>query len=258
MLERACRDAAAISGPASSLEMAVNLSAFELTQPDVIKNVQDALRFSGLDPARLLIEVTESALMEDEEAAALALDEFARLGVRVAIDDFGTGYSSLLYLRRYPIRAIKLDRAFVSGIGSSADDEAICKSVVSLAKAVCAISIAEGVETAEQYAALRSYGCRLAQGYLWSPAVCLDDLAEAITRCEQVPVPAPTYRQRKAGPTIGVATTERIQSLYADGASLHTIANVLNQDEVPCPTGRRWSSSSVALLYSNAGAAAPS
>ena len=120
--------------------------------------------------------------MEDAEAAARALDALSRLGVRIAIDDFGTGYSSLLYLRLCPITALKLDRAFVSGIGVSTDDEAICNSVVGLAHAVGATSIAEGVETMEQYAALRGLGCLQAQGFLWSPAVPLTELADVLTR----------------------------------------------------------------------------
>jgi hypothetical protein len=127
--------------------------------------------------------------MDDAEAAAIALDALSHLGVRIAIDDFGTGYSSLLYLRLYPISALKLDRAFVSGIGVSPDDEAICGSVVSLAHAVGATSIAEGVETMEQYAVLRALGCQQAQGYLWSPAVPLDELPAVLLTSGEVSRP---------------------------------------------------------------------
>lgn len=194
-LDQACHDAAALTGPAASLDVAVNLSVRQLTHPDVVAHVRAALTRSGLDPHRLVLEVTESAVMEDEEAAAAALGTLSGLGVRIALDDFGTGYSSLLYLRRYPINALKLDRAFVSGITRSADDEAICGSVISLAQAVRATSVAEGVETPEQYAALRGFGCQQAQGFLWSAAVPIGDLSHALLACEDVPIPLPTARR---------------------------------------------------------------
>jgi EAL domain-containing protein (putative c-di-GMP-specific phosphodiesterase class I) len=139
-LEQACSDAAGFAGLAADLDVAVNLSVRQLTQPDVVTHVRDALARSGLAPHRLVLEVTESAVMEDAESAAAALDALADLGVRIAVDDFGTGYSSLLYLRRYPITILKLDRAFVSGIDRSRDDEAICRSVISLAHEVNATS----------------------------------------------------------------------------------------------------------------------
>jgi diguanylate cyclase (GGDEF)-like protein len=191
VLEQACRDAAMASGPAAGLDVAVNLSVHQLIQSDVVMHVTQALEHSGLAPERLMLEVTESAVMEDAEAAALTLDALSRLGVSIAIDDFGTGYSSLLYLRLCPITALKLDRAFVSGIGLSADDEAICGSVVGLAHAVGATSIAEGVETMEQYAALRGLGCQQAQGFLWSPAVALEELDETLVRISAMSRPAP-------------------------------------------------------------------
>jgi EAL domain-containing protein (putative c-di-GMP-specific phosphodiesterase class I) len=137
-----------------------------------------------------VLEVTESAMVEDAEAAGEALEALAGLGVRVAVDDFGTGYSSLLSLRRYPISVLKIDRAFVAGVASNADDHAICASVVSLGQAVDAMTIAEGVETLEQLAALESMGCQRAQGFLWSPGVPVEELPAAVDRCAAVPVPA--------------------------------------------------------------------
>ena len=188
VLERACRDAAAFSGLAEGIDVAVNLSARHLGEPDILKHVSEALLHSGLAADRLLLEVTESAVMEDAEAAAAALDALSQMGVRIAIDDFGTGYSSLLYVRRFPVSALKLDRAFVSGIDLNPGDEAICGSVVSLAHAVGATSIAEGVETMEQYAALGAFGCQQAQGYLWSPAVAVEELADVLLTCAAVPL----------------------------------------------------------------------
>lgn len=212
VLEQACADAVAFEGLAAGIDVAVNLSARQLSEPDLVQQVSDALDRTGLEAQRLLLEVTESAVMRDPEAAALALDALAQLGVRIAVDDFGTGYSSLLYVRQYPISAIKLDRAFVSGIGVSPEDEAICGSVVSLAHAVGATSIGEGVETLEQYAALRAFGCQQAQGYLWSPAVPVNELADVLLACGDVPMPPPVRapamsaeRQRSAVITRAVA-----------------------------------------------------
>jgi diguanylate cyclase (GGDEF)-like protein len=245
-LEQACRDAAAFSGMALGLDVAVNLSVRQLTQPDVVTHVREALAHSGLEPRRLVLEVTESAVMEDTEAAASALDALASLGVRIAVDDFGTGYSSLLYLRRYPITILKVDRAFVSGIDRSRDDEAICRSVISLAHAVDATSIAEGVETIEQYAALRGFGCQQAQGFLWSPAVPLANLEDALLACRAVAIPAPRRKHRRMSGALDLAVASRIATLHADGASLHTIAAALNRAESRNPAGGRWTANAVA------------
>jgi EAL domain-containing protein (putative c-di-GMP-specific phosphodiesterase class I) len=190
VLDQACRDAVAFSAGAAGLDLAVNVSVRQLIQPHFHEDVRDALTRTGLDPRRLMLEVTESVLVEDAEAAAGALDAVAAHGVSIAIDDFGTGYSSLHYLRRYPVSALKLDRAFVLDICQSPDDAAICRSVISLAHAVGALSIAEGVETTEQYETLRRFGCRQAQGYLWSPAVPVADLVNVLSACVKVPVPS--------------------------------------------------------------------
>jgi diguanylate cyclase (GGDEF)-like protein len=196
VLTRACTDAAAWTGSLEGLEVAVNLSARQLVQSDIVSQVTDALTASALAPSRLLLEVTESAMMEDAHAAGEALDALAALGVRIAVDDFGTGYSSLLYLRRYPISVLKVDRAFVAGVASNANDHAICASVISLGQAVDAMTIAEGVETLEQLAALEAMGCQRAQGFLWSRGVPLAELPEAVDRCATVPVPVSGPRVR--------------------------------------------------------------
>jgi predicted signal transduction protein with EAL and GGDEF domain len=197
-----------------------------------------------------MLEVTESAFMDDAEAAAIALNGLSSLGVRIAIDDFGTGYSSLLYLRRYPITALKLDRAFVSGIGVSLNDEAICSSVVDLAHAVGATSIGEGVETVEQYSALRSLGCQQAQGFLWSPAVPVEQLAAVLLACKAVTVsPArtePGRRRRTPRAPISADVAVRAHKLRRQGASSHTIAAALNAADLRTPDGSRWTAVAVA------------
>ncbi len=181
VLNRACKDAVNFTGPAAGMHLSVNLSAIELAQPALLDHVRRALDDSGLDPARLFIEVTESALMHNEDLASDLLDGLTKLGIHIAVDDFGTGYSSLLYLRKYPITVLKLDRAFVSGIGKSKDDEAICRSVIALSQSLNLTAVAEGVETPEQANALHMYGCQFAQGFLWSPAVPLANLNSALS-----------------------------------------------------------------------------
>lgn len=187
VLEQACADAASRTGPLADLDVTVNFSARELTQPDVLSYVRDALASSGLEPQRLTVEVTETTVLQDAEAAGAALEALASLGVRIAIDD--TGYTSLRYLRGYPVSALKIDRAFVSGLGVNAVDDAICASVVTMARGVGARSIAEGVQTPEQYVALRTMGCQQAQGWLWCGAVPLGQLGAALEMCAQVRLP---------------------------------------------------------------------
>jgi EAL domain-containing protein (putative c-di-GMP-specific phosphodiesterase class I) len=153
---------------------------------DVVATVEDALRRSGLPPERLLVEVTESTVMEDADAAEVALRAIAALGVAVAIDDFGTGYSSLVYLKRYDLHALKIDRSFVAGMGINADDDAIVASIITLAAAVGAVCIAEGVETPHQHAALVALGCDYAQGYLFGRPVPAEGLGQALTDCARV------------------------------------------------------------------------
>jgi diguanylate cyclase (GGDEF)-like protein/PAS domain S-box-containing protein len=157
--------------------VAVNLSVRQLADHAIVDVVAEALAVSGLDPHRLVLEVTESALMDNAEMALGCLNDLKALGVRLAIDDFGTGYSSLVYLKRMPVDAIKVDRSFVDGLGEDAEDTAIVSSVVSLAHAVGVQAIAEGVETAAQRAHLERLGCDFGQGYLWSRPVPADEVA---------------------------------------------------------------------------------
>ncbi len=181
VLSEACRQAAmwTHAGPnGAPLHMAVNVSARQLAQGSgLVQLVADALADARIDPATLVLEVTESVLMDDAEAALAILTELkGHVGVQLAIDDFGTGYSSLVYLKRFPVDELKVDRSFVSGLGTNPDDAAIVASVVSLARAVGLVAIAEGVETAEQLAALQELGCALGQGYLWSRPVSATEL----------------------------------------------------------------------------------
>jgi diguanylate cyclase (GGDEF)-like protein len=150
------------------LTMSVNLSAHQLRAAGLREMVAGALAQSNLSPPLLCLEITETALVEDVESSQAALDALKDLGVTLAVDDFGTGYSSLIYLRRFPVRVLKIDRSFVVGLGTSAEDTAIVAGVVGLARALGLLAVAEGVETPEQAARLHELGCALAQGYHWS------------------------------------------------------------------------------------------
>jgi diguanylate cyclase (GGDEF)-like protein len=157
----------------------VNVSARQLTEPGLIATVTDALEASGLAPERLCLEVTESVVLEDGDRCVAALRALRDIGVGVSLDDFGTGYCSLSYLRRLPIDSLKIDRSFVRGLGSEADDDSIVTSVIDLARSLGVSVVAEGVETEEQLAGLRARGCDTMQGFLFArpgPASAVADL----------------------------------------------------------------------------------
>jgi EAL domain-containing protein (putative c-di-GMP-specific phosphodiesterase class I) len=149
------------------LQVSVNISPAQFRQPDLVQVVDNALRESGLAPQRLELEITESVLIQQPDAAAKLLDDLKKLGVRVAMDDFGTGYSSLSYLQRFHFDKIKVDRSFIGAIGIEPSAAAIVRAVINLASSLGMLTCAEGVETDEQLAALRSEGCSEVQGYLF-------------------------------------------------------------------------------------------
>jgi len=152
----------------AGLEFAVNLSARQLNDPGLVDMVEGALERRSMDPALLLLEITETALMSDPGAAVESLNALKNLGVGLAVDDFGTGYSSLTYLKKFPVNELKIDRAFIMGLGLDTGDGAIVGSCIDLAHAVGIRAVAEGVETSGQAQALQDMGCDLAQGYLFA------------------------------------------------------------------------------------------
>lgn len=207
VLEQACAQAVRWNAEGLALHVAVNLSMRQVAHPDLVRTVQRTLRSTGLRPSRLVLEVTESAVSEDAAVAATVLGALAELGVHLSIDDFGTGYSSLVYLKSYPVTALKIDRSFVAGMGTCARDDAIVASVLALARAVGGSCIAEGVETPEQYASLVALGCDYGQGWLFGRAVPAHELPDLVVRCEAtmaalrqgvVPIPEqPRHRDRR-------------------------------------------------------------
>jgi len=176
VLETACAQAARWQGqPGKPQQVAVNVSARQLRQPDFIETVDYILAETGCPATALELEVTESLLLEDAEAAIELLGQLTARGVRVAIDDFGTGYSSLSYLKRMPIKTLKIDRSFVSEVGSDASVAAIARTVIVLARSLNLDVLAEGVETAEQAAWLRREGCDWAQGWHFGRPMAAED-----------------------------------------------------------------------------------
>jgi EAL domain-containing protein (putative c-di-GMP-specific phosphodiesterase class I) len=160
------------------LDLAVNVSRRQLGDPELVETVAATLSQTGIEPSRLCLEVTESVLMRDAAAAAATLHRLHDLGVCLAVDDFGTGYSSLLYLRRFPVRVLKLDRLFVAGVGINAEDARIVRATIDLAHALGWAALAEGVERPEQLELLRQMRCDLAQGFLWSEPLAADEISE--------------------------------------------------------------------------------
>jgi diguanylate cyclase (GGDEF)-like protein/PAS domain S-box-containing protein len=186
VVQEACRQGAAWMRrcPAGSpFTMSVNVSGRQLAHPaQLVDTVTAALEESGFDPAALVLEVTESALVVDAEAALRVMTDLRRLGIRIAIDDFGTGYSSLLYLKRFPVDLLKIDRSFIRDLGDNSEDQAIVRSVIDLAHAFDIGTVAEGIETRQQLGWLRDAGCHLGQGFLWSPGRPALDLGSPVGR----------------------------------------------------------------------------
>jgi diguanylate cyclase (GGDEF)-like protein len=179
VLDDACQQAArwvAASPELDDLMVTVNLSARQVAAPDIVTQVSAALDRSGLEPSRLVLEITETVLMQDRDAAAATLWQLKDLGVRIAIDDFGTGYSSLAYLRRFPLDMLKVAREFVDGLGRDAHDDVITRAIVELAGTLGLLTVAEGIETTQQSQHVAALGCDLAQGFLYSRPVEADEV----------------------------------------------------------------------------------
>ena len=155
-------------GLAPDLTVSVNLSARQLQHQDVVAEVADVLRWSGLPAGALVLEVTESVLVEDLEAASDHLAGLRRLGVRIAIDDFGTGYATLGYLRELPVDILKIDKSFIDDVCAGPERSALARAVVRLGRTVGLSTTAEGIERPEQLELLRQIGCDDGQGYLFA------------------------------------------------------------------------------------------
>jgi EAL domain-containing protein (putative c-di-GMP-specific phosphodiesterase class I) len=162
--------------PGSGLDfVSVNLSHKQILQPDLVNHVARVLAETGLPPEHLKLEITENVLFEKPEAAAALLTQLRNLGVRLYIDDFGTGYSSLSYLHRLPINGLKIDRSFIMRIGEAGENQAIVRTIMTLARDMNIDAVAEGVETTSQLEHITSLNCTYWQGYLCSKPVKGDE-----------------------------------------------------------------------------------
>jgi diguanylate cyclase (GGDEF)-like protein len=168
VLEEACGQLATWNAQGRHIGMAVNVSARQLDNDELIDDVRQALEDNALDPATLTLEITETALMRDPEATAKRLHSLKELGVRIAIDDFGTGYSSLAYMRQFSADALKIDRSFISGIAGSQQSTALIHTLVQLGKTLHIDTLAEGIEDQVQLETLQREQCDHGQGFLLS------------------------------------------------------------------------------------------
>ena len=172
VIRRACEQAMAWQRAGlPPLPLAVNLSARQFMHRGLIQSIRAIVDDTGIDPGLLEFEITETALMQHGGQTLETLGQIYRMGIRLSIDDFGTGYSSLAYLKRFPVRKIKIDRAFVRDLETSSEDQAIVAAIMALAGSLGMAVVAEGVETDAQLALLRRHGCQYAQGYLFARPV---------------------------------------------------------------------------------------
>ena len=151
--------------------LAINLSPIQFRDASLVTDIVKAISSTGIDPGKIELEITETALMEDGEQTLATLRRLADIGLQLSIDDFGTGYSSLAYLKRFPVSKLKVDRSFIKDMAQDENDRAIVRTVLALAASMRLTVVAEGVELAEQEALLREMGCDFAQGYLYSRPV---------------------------------------------------------------------------------------
>ncbi|HUX82962.1 MAG TPA: EAL domain-containing protein [Halothiobacillus sp.] len=168
VMEEACRQLRLWQDQGITLQLAVNLSARQLWQQDVLEKLVEVINRTGVDRSALEMEVTETAIIQDPTRMEATLKHFADEGLRVSLDDFGTGYSSLNRLKKLPIDKIKIDQSFVFGIPQDKDDIAIVTAIIQLSRSLGLPTLAEGVETAEQYRFLREMGCQYGQGFYFS------------------------------------------------------------------------------------------
>ncbi len=178
VLQEACRQGARWTQERGvPVRVTVNLSGRQLQEPGIVADVRDALRASGFTPADLVLEITESILMQHVDVSLERLTQLKQLGVSLAIDDFGTGYSSLSYLQRYPIDILKIDKAFVDTIDKGGDGAVLASAIVALGETLRLDTVAEGIETEAQRGMLMELGCEFGQGFLFAPPLSPDDLS---------------------------------------------------------------------------------
>ncbi len=182
VLETACRAGAGMQSDWHQPTMAVNIAAQQLAKPDFVDEVVDVLRRTGMPAERLVLEITESVLLDDMVGTIASLVRLRDRGIRVAIDDFGTGYSSLSYLDQLPVDVLKVDKSFVDKVCAGTSDTSLVEAIIAMSHSMRLTTVAEGVEQAEQAAWLKHARCSLGQGYLWSRPVELEAARELLLK----------------------------------------------------------------------------
>ncbi len=163
------------------LHMSVNLSARQLQRPEIVDDVAVSLMESGLDPSSLVLEITESVMMQDMDLSIQRLAELKELGVKLAVDDFGTGYSSLNYIRRFPVDILKVDKSFVDGVNEGGEESALTAAIIELAGILKLRPVAEGIERADQLEKLLALNCDLGQGFYFARPLPLQGIDDLLT-----------------------------------------------------------------------------
>jgi diguanylate cyclase (GGDEF)-like protein len=216
--------------------VSVNLCADDLANPKLAEEVGEVLRTTGLEAGFLALEVTETGLIRDPEAALECLRAIRRLGVHLAVDDFGTGYSSLSYLNMFPVDVVKIDKSFVCGLGADANATALVRGILSLTSALGLTAVAEGIETDVQLKVLRQLGCKFAQGFLWSRAVPPEEFPSDF---DMAPAPGPNGLSALNG--TGPQVADQDQHLgWAVFDALPTAAAVIGADGTVLATNQSW------------------
>jgi EAL domain-containing protein (putative c-di-GMP-specific phosphodiesterase class I) len=168
--------------PLPELTITVNISGRQLQHPGLLHAVATTLDATGLRASSLVLEITESVIMQDTEANLATLHALKEIGVRLAIDDFGTGYSSLSYLQKFPVDILKIDKSFVDGVARGGSEAALARTIVALGDTLSLRCVAEGIEEDDQRRHLRALGCAYGQGYLFARPLPPEAVAEILSR----------------------------------------------------------------------------
>jgi diguanylate cyclase (GGDEF)-like protein/excisionase family DNA binding protein len=243
VLEEACRQLVRWSArhPDSEIPyISVNVSGRQVAEGDFPGTVAAVLARTGIDPARLVLEITESVLMERTASPVAVLEDLKDLGVRVFLDDFGTGYSSLSYLKRFPIDAVKIDRSFVSGLAEGGHDVRIVEAILGIATALGHDVVAEGVETPDQVEMLLDLGCQLAQGFHFARPMSATAIDGLLRSGLELQLPARSGDRLLSRAPAAPAETPAAEPSPGETVTLGEAAQALN---VSASTLRRWAES---------------
>jgi diguanylate cyclase (GGDEF)-like protein/PAS domain S-box-containing protein len=208
-------------GGLPQLRIAINISARQMADKGLVAFMAETVRMTGLTVESLELEITESAVMSNQEHAEKVLNELKALGFHLTMDDFGTGYSSLAYLKRFPFDSVKIDQSFVRGIPESKDDEAIVEAIIAMAHSLQLKVVAEGVETKEQFDFLRSLGCDQIQGYYFSKPIPANEIVmllyKTMTREAAATLPASEIEPPESGPAAGAKMEPQPNPVASEG-----------------------------------------